>query len=170
MIIIRTATFEDAELIADLSRQTFYETYIDDNDKGNIDLFLKEQFSRNKLIEEVKKINNRYYLAYINNVVAGYVRLNETVNHVALIGSNAIEITSIYVIKELIGIGVGTALMEHSIAIAKQLNKSIIWLAVWEKKEKAQKLFLKFGFEKFGEHSFLLGNDLQTDLEFILYL
>ncbi len=54
--------------------------------------------------------------------------------------------------------------MQKSIDIAKQKQKQIIWLGVWEKNQRAIDFYHKWGFEKFGEQNFLLGTDLQTDL------
>ena len=52
-IVIKEATAADAALIADLSRQTFYDSFAADNTKADMDKFLNETFTREKLIEEV---------------------------------------------------------------------------------------------------------------------
>ena len=46
LLTIREATRKDAELIADLSRQTFYETFAPDNRKEDMDQFMNEVFSK----------------------------------------------------------------------------------------------------------------------------
>jgi ribosomal protein S18 acetylase RimI-like enzyme len=53
--------------------------------------------------------------------------------------------------------------MQSCIAIAKQKAKEVVWLGVWEKNQRAIDFYLKFGFEKFGECDFLLGDDVQRD-------
>ena len=53
--------------------------------------------------------------------------------------------------------------MQRSIEIARQKNAQIIWLGVWENNQKAISFYMKWGFEKFSEHIFMLGNDAQTD-------
>ena len=45
MLNIRFATKEDASLIADLSRKTFYDTFAHQNTKENMDKFMNEQFT-----------------------------------------------------------------------------------------------------------------------------
>jgi ribosomal protein S18 acetylase RimI-like enzyme len=35
---------------------------------------------------------------------------------------------------------------------------------VWEHNERALEFYRKWGFEKYGQHVFMLGNDAQTDL------
>ena len=161
--IVRYATENDAELIADLSRQTFYETYAVYNTKEDMDKFMNEQFTKQTLMKEVTTVGNIFLLAYADNVVKGYVRLRESKNPEELGNINAIEIARIYACTNMIGKGVGSALMQKSIDVAKEKGKQIIWLAVWKKNQRAIDFYTRWGFEKFGEHDFILGNDLQSD-------
>ena len=78
-------------------------------------------------------------------------------------GFTSIEIARIYALKKSIGKGVGRELMQKCISIAREMNRDIIWLGVWEKNERAIQFYRKWGFEKFAEHEFILGNDVQTD-------
>jgi ribosomal protein S18 acetylase RimI-like enzyme len=39
-----------------------------------------------------------------------------------------------------------------------------IWLGVWEENHRARKFYSKNGFVEFDKHSFILGNEVQTDL------
>jgi ribosomal protein S18 acetylase RimI-like enzyme len=74
-----------------------------------------------------------------------------------------LEISRIYVVKEKIGTGVGKALLEFAISFAQQCNKELVYLGVWEHNKKAIDFYERFGFTKFGEHIFMVGNDPQTD-------
>jgi len=53
--------------------------------------------------------------------------------------------------------------MQVSLEIARKKQKQFIWLGVWEKNKRAIDFYTRWGFEKFGEWDFLLGNDLQRD-------
>jgi diamine N-acetyltransferase len=161
--IIKKATNGDAALIAGLSRQTFYETFAAYNTKADMDKFMNEQFTTEALINEVEKGESYFYLAYYENIPLGYMRMREGEKRVEFNNRPSVEIARIYAVKEAIGKGVGKALMEQSLKVAGEMKKEIIWLGVWEKNEKAIAFYTKWGFEKFGEHDFLLGNDLQTD-------
>jgi len=162
-IRIAEATKNDAALIADLSRQTFYDSFAADNTKEDMEKFLNEQFTREKLMEEVGAKGNIFLLAYEGDEVAGYARLRETPNPVVVQDDPAMEIARIYAVQKSIGKGVGSALMKQCIEIAKQKNAPVIWLGVWEKNYKAIAFYTKWGFERFGEHVFMVGNDPQTD-------
>jgi hypothetical protein len=59
---IREATIDDAVLIADISHQTFYDSFAADNTKEDMDKFLHEQFTRGKLMLEVGARDNTFFL------------------------------------------------------------------------------------------------------------
>ncbi|OSZ77856.1 hypothetical protein CAP36_15995 [Chitinophagaceae bacterium IBVUCB2] len=162
-IEVRYATAADAVLIAEMSRQTFYETFVDDNTKEDMDKFMSEQFSREELIKEVGAAGNIFLLAYEDNIPIGYVRMREGEKRSEFAGKSSIEIARIYALKSAIGKGVGKILMQKCIEIAIENNKEIIWLGVWEKNDRAIAFYSKFGFEKFASHDFVLGTDVQTD-------
>lgn len=160
---IRLANSTDAELIADMSRETFYDSFAEFNTKENMDKFLNETFTKEALMKEVETPGNIFLLAYINNEPAGYVRMRESNNPPELGNADAMEIARIYAAQKFIGKGVGKALMEYCIHLAKERNKKIIWLGVWEHNQRAIDFYLKHGFEKFSEHEFILGDDVQND-------
>ncbi|WP_207513033.1 GNAT family N-acetyltransferase [Longitalea luteola] len=162
-IQIREATIEDAALIADLSRQTFYDSFARDNSRENMDKFMNEVFTRDSLMKEVGAAGNTFLLAEQDGEVVGYARLRETTNPLLTEYGAAIEIARIYAVQRSIGKGVGSALMQRCIDVAKQKNARVIWLGVWEHNHKAIAFYTKWGFERFSEHVFMLGDDAQTD-------
>ncbi len=160
---IRRATTNDAERIADFSRQTFYETFAPHNTKEDMDKFLAEQFTRADLVKEVGAAGNIFLLAFGGEELLGYTRLRDHQWIPALNSDTTIEIARIYVSAAAIGKGVGKALMQACLQIAKSMDKTIIWLGVWEHNQLAIDFYKKWGFEKYGETGFLLGNDRQKD-------
>lgn len=163
MIKTRICTVADAALIADMSRQTFYETFASDNTAENMDKFMTEQFGRKALMKEVGAEGNIFFLAYDGDEPVGYAKMREGEVLPELGNKRSIEIVRIYAIKEAIGKGVGTVLMQQCIDAATERNKEVIWLGVWEENQRAIGFYKRWGFEKFGEHVFLLGDDPQND-------
>lgn len=163
MISVRFATSQDAELIADISRQTFYDTFASQNTVEDMNKFLNEQFTREALINEVSTKDNIFLLAYDQDEPVGYVRLRDNNNPPSLGSTNAIELARIYATPTSIGKGVGKALMQKCIELAEKGKKDFIWLGVWEKNQRAIEFYTKWGFEKFADHDFVLGNDVQKD-------
>ncbi|HUP12032.1 MAG TPA: GNAT family N-acetyltransferase, partial [Niastella sp.] len=154
-IIIKEATAADAALIAELSRKTFYDAFAGDNTKANMDKFLNETFTREKLIEEVGVPGNIFLLAYDGDEAVGYVRMRDTVDPELFQEEVAIEVARIYAMQTSIGKGVGSALMQQCIDIARHKSAKVIWLGVWEKNDRAISFYKKWGFEPFGNHVFM---------------
>lgn len=128
-----------------------------------MDKFMNEQFTREKLMAEVGDPQNIFLLAEEGENVLGYAKLRNGEKRVEFGDKSTIEIARIYAVQSAIGKGVGKLLMEACLQKAEEMKREIIWLGVWEKNERAISFYKKFGFEKFAEHDFLLGDDVQTD-------
>lgn len=163
-LTLRYALPSDAELIADISRQTFYDTFAADNSPEDMDKFLKEQFTRGRLMLEVGAPENTFLLAYADGRVAGYAKLRDAGKPAALNGSAALEIARLYALTGFLGKGVGAVLMKACLDVARAKEKETVWLGVWEKNRRALEFYTRWGFAVFGEWDFLLGNDRQRDL------
>lgn len=160
---VRLASKDDAAMIASLSRRTFQDAFAPFNTQANMQLFIENEFSSGKLIGQVSEPGNIFLLAYHGQEVAGYARLlvdGEIPEHKNIEG---IEIARIYAEQKFIGKGIGSVLMQRSIDTGKKKNKKMIWLGVWEHNLAAIRFYEQWGFEKFGEHIFMLGKDVQTD-------
>jgi ribosomal protein S18 acetylase RimI-like enzyme len=156
-VTICNATEKDAALIADLSRQTFYETFAAQNTAADMEKFMQEQFTREALMAEVGAAGNFFLLAFLDGEPVGYARLRETET------SGEMELARIYALAAAIGKGVGKALMQATVAIAQEQGKHALRLGVWEHNHRAIRFYTAWGFEKVGEHDFRLGNDVQRD-------
>src|SRR5687767_1717742 len=127
-IIIKTATTQDADLIATMSRQTFYDTFAPTNSAEDMDRFMNERFTHQNLVKEVGEPDSVFLLAYSNNEAVGYARLRNAANPPELGDAPAIQIARIYATQQAIGKGVGRALMQHCIALAREAGKQVVWL------------------------------------------
>ena len=145
-----------------MSRETFYETFAVHNTRADMDKFLSEQFSKEMLMAQVGAKDYVFYIAYVDEQPAGYLFLKNGAE--AGTGSRyPIEISRLYARNSFIGKGIGRSLMETALQYAVQNGNDCIWLGVWELNHRAIRFYTSFGFEKFGEHDFILGNDLQHD-------
>jgi ribosomal protein S18 acetylase RimI-like enzyme len=162
MIHLETAAKADAALITNMSRETFYDTYAEFNTKEDMDKFLSEQFSHEKLIADLKQEGHVFLLAHDDDQPAGYIFLKDEM-HPHIPNENTAEISRLYVKKSFIGKGIGKALMQAAVSHALANNKTFIWLGVWEHNLRAIGFYQSFGFEKFTEQTFLLGHDVQRD-------
>ncbi|MDZ4795724.1 MAG: GNAT family N-acetyltransferase [Bacteroidota bacterium] len=162
-VSIRYATQKDAALIADLSRQTFYETFAEQNTAENMKKFMTEQFSREFLIKEVGSEGNIFLLAYEGDEPVGYARLRENNNPPELGSLPSLEIARIYAVTASIGKGVGKALIQECFRVAAAKKAVVVWLGVWQENKRAIDFYTRSGFTKFSTHVFMLGDDPQQD-------
>ena len=144
-------------------RQTFFETFSEQNSEKNMRIFLDKAYSEEKLKSEIKDKESETFLAVENQKILGVLKIN-TGNAETESGlENSLEIQRIYILKESKGLGIGTVFMNLAEKKALELGVSFIWLGVWEKNFPAQKFYTDKGFRKFSEHDFVLGDDVQTD-------
>ena len=82
---------------------------------------------------------------------------------------NAFQIQRIYISQAFQGMGLGKQLFEFALQEARDLGCDWAWLGVWETNFKAQIFYDKYGFEKFAEHDFPVG-DGKVDRDWLLKL
>ncbi len=154
----------DIEQLQKIGKQTFLETFADSNTEENMQKYLDESFSVNKLTTELKNPNSEFYFAILNTNIIGYLKINFAHAQSELRDQKTLEIERIYVLKEFHGKNVGQILYNIAFNIAKKSDVNYIWLGVWEKNPRAINFYKKNGFVEFDKHIFKLGNDEQTDI------
>lgn len=162
-VVIRQATEKDAALIASISRETFRDTFAEQNTPDNMEQFMEKQFSTAMLMEELFDPLNVFFLAFSDNEPVGYVKMKPGAHAELPDTVNAIEICRLYARKKMIGKGVGKSMMMHAVQYANDRMFKTIWLGVWEHNKRAIEFYRAFGFEKFSAHDFVLGTDVQRD-------
>jgi ribosomal protein S18 acetylase RimI-like enzyme len=153
-----------------ICKSTFQETYSWYNTAENMANYLNENFSYEKLKQEIESDTCSYYLLYTANEAIGYMKLNFGFNHESKKDAASVEIERIYTLKQYHGKGQGQRLCDEAIKIAKTLNASNIWLGVWEKNPRAMAFYSKNNFKIVGTHIFKLGSDEQLDHLMVLNL
>jgi diamine N-acetyltransferase len=154
----------------DLAIKSFSDTFAESNTPENMAAFLTDSYSLKKMQEEFYEPRAVLYLAYKNGLgskgkesMVGFLRLRVSDEAADKLGNNSIELHRLYVHPDCKGMGIGKKLLEAALTYSMQNKFDWIWLGVWERNFNAQKVYAKWGFEKFGEHIFQMGTDAQTD-------
>ncbi|MBA3827840.1 MAG: GNAT family N-acetyltransferase [Taibaiella sp.] len=163
-LTIRKVTPADIDALSDVSITTFKETYTEHNTPENMELYMDEYFNPERLKEEIEDDRNVFFFAYIDDEIAGYIKLSVNKQPAALKKATAIEIERIYVLKKYHDQKIGSALLSYSISYSITHGYDMLWLGVWESNERAINFYKRWGFEIFGDHIFQLGTEAQTDL------
>jgi len=167
---IRKINIDDLEALRNLSIQTFKETFEEVNTEEDMQKYLLENLSIEKLKSELENPNSEFYFAENNNEILGYLKLNFKDAQTEKLEENHFEIERIYVSKTFLGQKIGQILFDKAIEIGREKNLEYVWLGVWEENHRAIRFYEKNGFEIFGKHDFVLGKDVQTDLMMKLYI
>jgi ribosomal protein S18 acetylase RimI-like enzyme len=162
-VIIREAELKDASLLQEFGIKTFLDSFAAANTPENMKMYLESGFSLEKIQGDLGDPETKFLLAYIDQQLAGYAKVIVNKKHEALKEQRAMELERIYVDKQYIGKQVGIVLLEKCFQMAKREKLNVVWLGVWEHNPRAISFYRKWGFEKFSEHTFMLGNDAQTD-------
>ncbi|MDQ1237077.1 ribosomal protein S18 acetylase RimI-like enzyme [Paenibacillus sp. SORGH_AS306] len=163
-IMIRQCTLEDVQQLQEISYDTFNETFREQNSPEHIDHYLEKAFNRLQLETELNNPYSQFFFAYVNNELAGYLKINTDQAQSEKMSEDSLEIERIYIKQSFQKHGVGKHLFQQALQIAKELNKQQMWLGVWEKNNNAILFYQKLGFELTGQHSFYMGDEQQTDL------
>ncbi|MBK8566637.1 MAG: GNAT family N-acetyltransferase [Saprospiraceae bacterium] len=163
-ITIEKFGVESVDLLLEVGLMTFSAAFEAYNHPDDYRTYISKAFDMEVLKAELSNEASEFYFAKQNSEIAGYLKLNHPPALGEDMGDNSLEIQRIYSLPAFYGKGIGEAMMEKSIAVAKENNYDFIWLGVWEHNPRAIRFYQKKGFEVFGNHPFLFGSDLQTDL------
>ena len=163
-VTIRSANIADANLLAELGRRTFHETFSPDNTSEDMDAYLASSFNPAQQTAELTDPASRFLIAEVSGIAAGYAKLHAGEPPAGIEGDKPIELVRLYVSSEWFGRGVGEGLMRACLDEARRAGRKTIWLGVWERNARAQAFYRKWDFRAVGEHIFQLGSDPQRDI------
>ena len=163
-IEIKKVTITDIDTLLTLSRKTFFDAFLYTNNLVDMEAYASTAFTLQKFEKELSNADSEFYFALIEGNITGYIKLNYNTAQTELQDSAALEIERIYVLNEYQGQQIGKQLINFAIDTAISQNISYVWLGVWEHNTKAISFYKSKGFEQFGTHPFMLGNDEQTDI------
>lgn len=161
---ITRCTENDWKQLQEISHVTFDETFRAQNKPENMEAYLAQAFTEEKVKNELSEKNSQFFFIYAGEDRAGYLKINTGDAQTEKMGNEALEIERIYIMKAFQGQGLGRILFDKAMDIAHRMQATKIWLGVWEKNDKAIAFYKKLGFEEDGSHSFYMGDEEQTDI------
>ncbi|WP_088103034.1 GNAT family N-acetyltransferase [Halalkalibacter urbisdiaboli] len=161
---IKKCNLEDLQILQQISIETFNDTFKDQNSPENMKAYLERAFNLKQLKKELSNLSSEFFFVYVNNEVAGYLKVNTNDAQSEEMDEEALEIERIYINNNFQKYGLGKYLQNKAMEIAMERNKKKIWLGVWEKNKNAISFYKKMGFVQTGAHSFYMGDEEQIDL------
>ncbi|EDM35963.1 PaiA [Pedobacter sp. BAL39] len=154
----------EIETLQEIGKKTFFETFADSNSESDMQQYLESNFSLQKLQGEVDNAGSQFFIAWDGTAAIGYLKVNTGLAQTELQENSSLEIERIYVLQDYHGKKVGQLLYGHALQVAIELNKSSLWLGVWENNPRAIRFYEKNGFVAFDTHIFKMGDEEQTDI------
>lgn len=157
---------EDAKLLTDLAYTTFWDAFAHHpkNAPDDLNHYMRQAFSLEQITAELADDKSIFLIAELDGEAAGYSKIVIDNIEPGITAERPIELNRLYSHQRFLGQGVGQQLMDACFERAKQEDRDVMWLGVWEYNPRAQRFYEKNGFRVVGQHTFVLGSDPQTDL------
>jgi diamine N-acetyltransferase len=162
-LTIRRGVPADARLLADLGARTFRDAFAADNSPEDMALYVGRAYGVPQQGAELANPEVTTLLAEVDGEPAGYAQVRANAAPQCVTGSRPLELWRFYVAAPFHGRGVAHALMNSVVMEARARQAHTLWLAVWERNERAKAFYGKCGFVDVGSQVFVLGTDVQSD-------
>ncbi|MCH8493913.1 MAG: GNAT family N-acetyltransferase [Idiomarina sp.] len=149
---IRPATVADLDNISLLAQVVWVATYAREGITTAFSCYIRSTFSKESLLKELQ--TNQLVIAERENSLLGYALLNQSSG----------ELITLYVLPQLQGHGVGSALVKY----CQQLSDNVLWLTCWEGNTAALVFYQKLQFRGFGEDYFVLDTERYRNIKLTL--
>lgn len=156
-------TLSDIDQLVEISRTTFVNSFEKDNDPEDFKNYIDAAFAKDTIAHQLKNVHSVFYFVFIDELLVGYFKLNVNDAQTDIKSEESMELERIYVRQDFQGRQIGKQMLLEAVALARQQNKTYLWLGVWEKNTAAIRFYQKHGFIKFGTHPYYIGKDEQTD-------
>ena len=138
---IRKLDITDLENLQKISITTFRETFEEVNSEEDMQKYLDENLSLERLKNELENLDSEFYFIENENKNLGYLKLNFGNAQTEKVEENYFEIERIYVLKAFLGQKIGQILFDKAIEIGREKNLEYVWLGVWEENHRAIKFY-----------------------------
>lgn len=162
-IRFQKCTSADLDKLIEISRTTFVDAFEKDNDPDDFKAYIDKAFAKANIQQQLEHSDSIFYFAFKGEVLVGYFKLNENTAQTDVKRPESVELERIYVIKEFQGNRIGKEMLHQALRLAVKMQKTLLWLGVWQKNTDAVRFYEKHGFIKFGTHPYYIGDDKQTD-------
>lgn len=153
----------DVEALTSIAKKTFIEAYEKDNNPEDFRTYIDSAFNEQQVLSELKQSNSEFFFIYDNELRVGYFKWNELDAQSEPYGQDSLELSRLYILNEFQGQAIGSECLSKIIDIAREKQKSWLWLSVWKLNENAVRFYERHDFKIYDTQIFYVGNDPQMD-------
>lgn len=155
---------DEVDALRELALSIFYASFSHNNSPANMAAYTGKAYSRDQLLSELKGSRSEHYFLKDGDNPIGFLKLNLSGAQSDLNDPNSLEIQRIYVDMAYQNKGLGAMLLKKAMERARELQLQYVWLGVWEHNPDAIRFYERHGFHIFGNHQFIMGDEVQTDI------
>lgn len=164
----RRLTVDDALDLQWVSAVTFEDTFLLTATPRDNDDFVGDAFTLEAMKSELANEKMIHYglVDEDSGEIAAFIKVNlmgAQTEDGPEIPQNSLEIQRFYVMPRFKRRGLGSYLMRKALDIANEHECDWAWLGVWQYNFAAQQFYENWGFERFSQHVFAVGDDPQID-------
>lgn len=159
----RKATVEDTSTIVRLGADAFKAAFGPYHRPEDMAEYLAANFNNEVIQSLIESVSTYFLLGYDGQNIIGYAMLKEGLHPAFVTGPDPIELVRFYVTPDVIGQGYGSELMQCCLKEALNMGHSTIWLATWQRNERAIRFYEKWGFRIVGNAIYVIGDDVTDD-------
>jgi diamine N-acetyltransferase len=157
MIEYRTPTADDAQALADLGQETFVQAFGHLYSAVNLNLFLQETYALCALQADLANPERLFQVAEDDGRMIGYCKLG-LANHFPGPFENrrVMEFKQLYLRDGYKGVGAADQLMKWALHMSQGYDDIV--LSVYSDNPRAQRFYQRYGFEKYMDYFFMVGD------------
>ena len=164
----RPASPADAAALADLGKRAFCAAFAHLYTPADLAAFLSGEHTPAKVAKEIADPGMLVQLAADDDgTLLGFCKLTLQSSLAAHGTAKApLELKQLYLDPARIGGGIGAALMEWTLDVARQRGADEIQLSVWSGNAGAQRFYARYGFTKIADITFCVGEQVDDECLF----
>lgn len=165
MIDYRDAAITDGPELDAMARASWAETFEHSCSAEDMALYLGKAYGPDgALLRDLADPAHRFRLATHQGAIIGYAKLSDPWLPQGSFGPRAKQLSQLYVTTPWKGHGIAHALMDWTLATARDTGADELLLTVWEENHRAMRFYQRLGFVHVGDYAFQTGNQVDRDL------
>ena len=162
-IDVRRAIDADAPALAAIGNESFLAAYGTTAAAADIATHIDDHFGEHVIRSEMARPDREYLLATSGELPVGLAKLCWDRPPDIVTGPRPAQLQHLYVHSACQRAGAGRALLDATVASARQKGFETLWLEVWSEADWAVRFYRRHGFKRSGELPFYLGESCYDD-------
>lgn len=165
-MMIRIAQKGDVQALTRLATETYTDAFGKSMTAAELAAHLEANLSESRI--ETFVLEDVVLVAEWEGQMVGFVHLSDINTPVQTPVSQSKKLRKLYVHQDFQNKGIGSALLAAALEHPLLKEATYVYLEVWERNIKAQRLYKRYGFEVVDQHRFILPSGAEADFDYIM--